>query len=94
MRVLPGVALLLGVSACTHIHDKSFAGTELGQALVRRASFDLNCPESQLSIEELSPRTAGVRGCSRQAVYVADHGQWILNSAPNANTGTQPSEAR
>jgi hypothetical protein len=94
MRGLLGVALLLAVSACTHIHDKSFPESEPGQALVRRASFDLNCPESELFIRELGPKMAGVRGCSRRAVYVHDRGQWIMNSAPLADTETQPSEAR
>ena len=86
---------LLWVLGC---HDRRigsdyFPETTAGQELFKRASFDLNCPQTQLTIERLGSQTAGVRGCSRQAVYVMDHGNWILNS-PGIGDQQKPSEAR
>jgi hypothetical protein len=36
----------------------------------KQAAFDLNCPESQLSVVQLNPTTFGVTGCDRRMSYV------------------------
>ncbi len=60
------------------------------EQLVRRASFDLNCPEAQVTVYEIDGRTRGVRGCARQATYVESceanrsNCTWVLNSDANA----------
>lgn len=53
-----------------------------GGALRSRASYELQCPETQLQITELGDKTAGVDGCGRRATYVynSDAGAWLLNS--------------
>jgi hypothetical protein len=40
------------------------------EQLVRRAAFDLNCSESQISVVELDDRSRGVSGCGKKAVYL------------------------
>ena len=65
------------------------------EQLRKRASFDLDCPEGQITLVEIDPRTTGVRGCDRKATYVetcetgsGDYGTyrtnctWVLNAAP------------
>ena len=62
-----------------------------------RAPFELSCERSQLTTTILDPKTVGVSGCGKRAVYVAvfpggDLGKWVLDSvgpedgmpAPNA----------
>ncbi|MBI2375726.1 MAG: hypothetical protein HYV07_17150 [Deltaproteobacteria bacterium] len=71
------------------------------EQLVRRAAFDLNCPEPQIDIQELDGRTRGVRGCGRQATYVEQcevvqgsrsNCTWLLNAdAQPAPAAEQPS---
>ncbi|MCC7381175.1 MAG: hypothetical protein IT384_05060 [Deltaproteobacteria bacterium] len=56
------VFAVLGVS-CAHATREQLA---------RRASFDLDCAESQLEMVEIDSRTMGVRGCGKKAVYVED----------------------
>ena len=59
-----------------------------------RASFDMNCPEEQLQITELSRsagsmvNSAGVRGCGHQAVYVRanNHTNWVLDASSGGET--------
>ncbi len=36
----------------------------------KQAAFDLNCPESQLSVVQLNPTSFGVTGCDRRMSYV------------------------
>lgn len=38
--------------------------------LLKRASFDTDCPESSLEIVEIDDRTRGVKGCDQRATYV------------------------
>ncbi|MBZ0118606.1 MAG: hypothetical protein K8H88_16500 [Sandaracinaceae bacterium] len=40
------------------------------QELIRRASFDLQCPSEQLRWTTIDESTQGVRGCRQQATYV------------------------
>ncbi len=39
---------------------------------LKRAAFDLDCPENQLEIQELTTRTWGVRGCGKRATYITE----------------------
>jgi len=54
--------------------------------LGRTASFDLDCPESELEFTLLQksgrwPSRVGVRGCGRQATYVGGYGgNWAMNN--------------
>ena len=55
--------------------------------LKSRASFDLQCPESEIVIVDIDSRTKGVRGCDKQATYVEScaaenrtNCTWVLNS--------------
>jgi len=55
--------------------------------LINRASFDLNCPGVELVVVELSSAARGVRGCGKQASYVARAGffdEWVLDSPVTA----------
>jgi hypothetical protein len=49
--------------------------------IVRATSYELQCPEKQLQITDLSDKTAGVDGCGHRAIYVynGDAGEWLLN---------------
>lgn len=38
--------------------------------LLKRASFDMDCPESSLEVVEIDDRTRGVKGCDQRATYV------------------------
>jgi len=47
---------------------------------LKRATFDLDCPEDQLQIQELTTDTWGVKGCGRRATYIIEGDCWIENS--------------
>lgn len=63
-----------------------------------RAAFDLQCPEAQIQLTELSGCggikmagthcTMGASGCGRQATYIDINGNWVMNSSAS-NQGTQ-----
>lgn len=38
--------------------------------LLRRASFDMNCPEEQLRLVGIDRETTGVTGCGKRAAYI------------------------
>lgn len=67
-------------------------------ALQPRAAFDLQCPEGQIQLTELSGCggikmantrcTMGASGCGRQATYIDVNGNWIMNNSAS-NQGTQ-----
>ena len=52
--------------------------------LMRRAAFDLQCPEEQLTRTSLASSNSvqGVSGCGRRATYVLRGADWILNTEP------------
>jgi len=53
------------------IATAAFAGCGASaNQLVKRASFDMSCPEDQIQVVEIDKRTRGVRGCGKQATYV------------------------
>ena len=74
------------------------------EQLVRRAAFDMRCPEAQIQAIELDSKTRGVRGCGQQATYVEmcdgtkDSAYttctWVLNTrAPNEPAGSARTSA-
>lgn len=56
--------------------------------LIRRATFDLQCPQQNLSVVQIDSRTRGVSGCGQKAVYVESctgpgnntDCTWVLNT--------------
>jgi len=71
-----------------------------GDQLTRRASFDLNCPTSNLRYRQIDDRTQGVSGCGKRATYVDScegpregpniNCTWLINGAI---TSTAPASA-
>lgn len=61
-------AAVLGVAVLTTA--LSCAASADGNVLIKRASFDLGCPSSQLSWVKIDDRTWGVQGCSKRATYI------------------------
>ncbi len=59
--------------------------------LIRRASFDLNCPEERIATTDLGNDTIGVDACGQQVTYVlaceqrewgqCRTGRWVMNNA-------------
>ena len=43
----------------------------ISDKVVKRAAFDLNCPEKELSITKIDSSTYGSKGCNKQAAYKA-----------------------
>jgi hypothetical protein len=86
LRFLLG-AIASTLVACTPGLD---AGEASRDQLLSRASFDLDCPRSQIRTFTIDDRTAGVRGCGQRATYVeqCDHDRfgspmdctWVLNA--------------
>lgn len=73
-------------------------------AVARQASFDLNCPESDIRVVELNTRTYGATGCNRQGTYsgycdpfgqcfIAANGRQGLVVAADKN-GSHPDSSR
>ena len=70
---------------------------DVDAGLRSRSAFDLDCPVAQVRLVNLTPCSAGDRGCTkgvtgcgRKATYIYDdqRGTWILNGSTD---GTQPS---
>jgi hypothetical protein len=69
------VASALPLSGCA-AYQQSLRGP-LGE----RAAFDLECPQPDLVLKELSgPWLMEVTGCGKQAAYVFINGQWLLDT--------------
>lgn len=51
-------------------------------AVAERAAFDLQCPQAQIEVTEISAMSAvyGARGCGRQTTYVIRNGQVLMNA--------------
>jgi hypothetical protein len=54
------------------------------ELLRKRASFDLECPDNDLAIEETGRNSAIVSGCGNRAAYAWDGGKkaWIASAPP------------
>ena len=57
------VFILLGVSGLVGCMASD-------QQLLRRASFDMGCPESQIQLVGIDAKTTGVVACGKRATYV------------------------
>ena len=93
MRSVSGAAILLVVTvAGGGCVIKGGAGS-----LQPRAAFDLQCPESQIQVTELSGCTGihmgnqrctmGASGCGRTGTYIDVDGNWVMNSSTNSPAG-------
>ena len=53
-----------------------------GQAdlVLRRAAFDLQCPDGQLQVSNLGHNAFGVVGCGKRAAYVVDCKNAMMDS--------------
>jgi hypothetical protein len=86
MRTVLIVAAVALSTSCVTAQE-SFRSSGL-----KRAAFDLSCPEAQLSVVELVPNNVnntagqvGVSGCGKKAVYVhTPQTGWISNSQAEA----------
>ena len=72
---LIGTAGCLGLPPATEMFRKPDSGG------IKRAAFELACPEEQLHITDLGDYTIGVDGCNKRAVYKLAYGAgWVNNS--------------
>jgi len=72
-----GIAIAMFATGCASNRDR----------VMKRATFDLNCPADQLDVQVLDKAWAGdelawgVRGCGKQTTYLlAPAGQIVQNS--------------
>lgn len=80
------VAVALMISAC--YTTKEWRANHFRTNGLPRVTYELDCPESQLKITDISPpdemvgSTMGVEGCGKRATYVlvSGHG-WMNNTA-------------
>lgn len=85
------LVLFAGVAGCaqTLVGSEAWFATPQGKAgLLRRASFDLECEETKLTVAPLGPartvyQSTGVRGCEKSAVYIYSFhaNAWVLDGA-------------
>jgi hypothetical protein len=64
MKAVVLLVALVAPLGCAETHESMLS------RLKTRASFDLQCPKSQIKTVTLDDRTEGVRGCGQQATYV------------------------
>ena len=59
--------------SCAHIGAVSPERFDeiMGAKVRKQASFDLQCPENQLSISKIDVRSFGVTGCGNRGTFVA-----------------------
>ena len=87
--VLGAPLLSLAVTGCGAAFAQGGDDDDVS-ALKGRASFDFDCPKSQIKTVTIDDRTKGVSGCGHRATYVqsCDHPNaywsdctWVLNSS-------------
>lgn len=64
MRKLLLVGGVLAVSACVHGREGFIRLDGL-----KRASYELSCPQEQLTATEINSQTIGVEGCGKKVIY-------------------------
>src|SRR4051812_45766144 len=52
---------------------------------IKRAAYELGCPEPQLQLMDLGGGTIGVSGCGKKAVYKWATTGWVNNTAVDTN---------
>ncbi len=89
MKPVKTLAVVLPVLAACYTQVQHFKHPQIGG--IKRAAFELQCPEEQLQLVELGDGTVGVTGCGRRAVYKHSMVGWLNNTggedvnAPKAN---------
>jgi hypothetical protein len=78
------------VTAASGCAETLYSGEATHTQLVDRASFDLDCPRSEIKTVTLDDRTRGVSGCGKQMTYVEscdrdnfgnkENCTWVLNT--------------
>ena len=68
MRTLLFIGAAALATGCMTTRDESYAVP----ALHKQASFDLNCPQSQIQIMETSRDQYGVVGCEKRTAYAVE----------------------
>ena len=78
--VVVSLALSLGGCATPAWTVEGFKAPDSGG--IKRAAYELECPEPQLQLSDLGDSTVGVTGCGKKAIYkwVVGAG-WVNNSA-------------
>jgi hypothetical protein len=81
-RCEPHALLLVLIAALLACDDPDTRNYQLK----RRAAFDMRCPEDRLEVRLIDDRSAGVKGCGQQHVYIeVCRGEsdctWALDSA-------------
>lgn len=93
LKVMVAAFLVAGAAGCVARTTESASAA----ALIRRASFDLNCDRGRLRYQTIDDRTQGVMGCGRRATYIencrTEYGSdcvWVLNGAVDSESGGPP----
>jgi hypothetical protein len=67
----------------TNVYVRS-GGEQQWLSPLDRAPFELGCDKASLTTSPLDPKTVGVSGCGKRAVYIAvfpgAYGKWVLDS--------------
>jgi hypothetical protein len=82
LRPIPVALVLTACAGWTQAHRDN-AMSEFRSTTLAKASFSLDCPESQLLVQlvpegEAMPHNALVSGCGRRATYVRTRAGWLL----------------
>lgn len=91
------LVFLLGACGASWGSGRWFEGKK--RSLARRASFELQCPESTLTLRPMGQTadgydTVGVEGCERRAVYIYNGYLWIMNTEDSEARSNAPASNR
>ena len=80
IKFLPVLLLITGCASTSYKQEK----------IKKRATFDLNCPDEQIQVQELDGSFGttiwGASGCGRRASYLMTCGAICQNPVMNNNT--------
>lgn len=81
-KILLMIISFIYISGCTVLGSKEWYEGYGRPALLKKAAFDLDCPESKLRDQTLSGYfTIGVSGCGKKASYkYIDTLGWVTNT--------------
>ncbi len=83
-----GLACLLGACGPNAWSLEGFKSPDHGG--IKRAAYEMECPESQLTTTDLGDSSMGVSGCGKKAVYKWAYGAgWVNNSAVVESTSAE-----
>lgn len=97
MASMTRLGLLVLVAACGAPQKSNEAS-----AVVKRATFELQCDRDKLKWTKFDERSYGVSGCGKRATYVAtcsnpeiqDSCTWMLNGRVDDEKGGAPGESK